>query len=286
MRKNHWAMMGILALSAAFATAKPVDRIVALDFGALDTISSLGDANKVVAAPIDNAPKYLANFFTGQTVENAGGLKMPQIEAIKKTNPDLIIISGRANQFYDELSTIAPTIKYAAQSDDYMDSVRQNIMEVAQKLEKTELANQKIDELHQKIADLKNISARNASKAIILLHNDGKLILSEKSNYANIIFGLAGLGNAAESGGSERVIVDNQFLSKVNPDIIYIVDRSAAIGKTPLNVAAYFQDKNLKKLTAVKNSKVVYLEPTLWYLSGGGLQSLGLQLDEIKSSLK
>ncbi len=285
MRKNKIALTCVLALSTAFAVAKPVERIVALDFGALDTVTTLGDGQKIVAAPINNAPEYLNTFFKDNKVANAGGLKQPNLDVVKQVNPDFIVISGRANQYFDELNTIAPTMKYTVSGDDYFAGVQNNVLEIAGQLEKTQEAKVALEALEAKSKALQVANQKSNKKALVLLHNKDNLILSDKSGYAKVIFGLAGVKNAYVREDSERVVVDDAFLNKANPDVIYIVDRSAAIGDEPLKMAR-FQDKKLAKIKAIKNQKVVYLNPSLWYLSGNGLQSLNLQLDEVSQGMK
>ncbi len=277
-------LVSILALSAAFVTAKPVERVAALDFGAMDTVVALGDAPKIVAAPTNNAPNYLLPVFKSATIVNAGGLKAPDMAALKQAKPDFIVISGRANQYYDELNGMAPTLKYSADAKNYWHSVKSNILTVAAKLEKTDEANRQLQALEQKLQNIQTQTRQSKQKALVLLHNDGKLMLSDKSAYASVVFGLAGVKNAHVRETDERVVVDAAFLKKANPDVIFIVDRSAAIGNAALT-KEYWQDKAFSKIKAVKKQQVVTLDSSLWYLSGGGLQSLNLQLDEVAKNI-
>ena len=59
------------------------------------------------------------------------------------------------------------------------------------------------------------------------------------------------------------------------------MDRSKAIGQQAM-VTNYFDQKLLKK----NKTHIVYLTPDLWYLSGGGAESLDRQIDEVINSLK
>ena len=61
------------------------------------------------------------------TTENAGGLKEPDFEAISDLAPDLILISARQAEAYDQLSEIAPTVYVGADTTKYMDSVKTNL---------------------------------------------------------------------------------------------------------------------------------------------------------------
>lgn len=45
-------------------------------------------------------------------------------------------------------------------------------------------------------------------------------------------------------------------------------------------------DEQVRQTNAFRKGKIVYLQPDLWYLSGGGLESLSLQLDEVGSAIQ
>lgn len=67
--------------------------------------------------------------------------------------------------------------------------------------------------------------------------------------------------------------------------MIFVVDRTKAIGGdiSQNNVA----DNDLVKETnAGKNGKVIALDPQVWYLSGSGLESLQIMLDDVKKALE
>lgn len=63
-----------------------------------------------------------------------------------------------------------------------------------------------------------------------------------------------------------------------------MIDRTKAIsGKTTETLVA--SNELVKQTNASKNKKVIDLDPTLWYLSGGGLQSTQLMLDGVAKAL-
>ena len=83
------------------------EKVVVFDNGSLDTMDALGVGDAVIGAPTENLPAYLATY---SDVENAGGIKEPDLEKINQLQPDLIIISGRQSDFKEDLSAIAPTL--------------------------------------------------------------------------------------------------------------------------------------------------------------------------------
>ncbi|MFD2438213.1 substrate-binding domain-containing protein [Modicisalibacter luteus] len=73
-----------------------------------------------------------------------------------------------------------------------------------------------------------------------------------------------------------------QAIGEIDPDVILIVDRSAAIGNEEANVEALRQSL---ANGAAADADIEVMTPKLWYLSGGGLQSLSLQIDEVRNAL-
>ncbi len=86
---------------------KNPQKVVVFDFGMLDTLKQL-DVD-VAGVPKDSLPSYLSEYDSDE-YEHVGGLKEPDFEAIHAMDPDLIIISGRQMNLYEDFKEIAPTI--------------------------------------------------------------------------------------------------------------------------------------------------------------------------------
>src|SRR5690625_3048287 len=78
-------------------------KVVVFDFGALDTLDELGV--DVIGVPQMNIPPYLEKYESDE-YENVGSLKEPDFEKIAEIDPDLILISGRQADLYDQLSEL------------------------------------------------------------------------------------------------------------------------------------------------------------------------------------
>ena len=79
--------------------------------------------------------------------------------------------------------------------------------------------------------------------------------------------------------------MDVKHLYKKNPDILFVVDRTQAIGgdTTNNNVA---DNELVQQTKAGKDNKVITLQPDVWYLSGGGLESTHLMIGDVKKGLE
>jgi iron complex transport system substrate-binding protein len=268
-------------------------KIVVMDFGALDTLDALGVGNRVKAAPVSNIPAYLQQYHNDQ-VQNAGQMKEPDIAAIQALKPDLIIMSGRQNAFYKDLSAIAPTLNYSVNAADghYYEDVKKQIRLLGKIAGKEAQVQQQVKALDLKMSAARELAQHSGQKAIVVLHNDGHVMLMNQGAYPALIFDELKIKRAVaadalptpvigDNGRPAPVMVDSQFINQYHPDIVYVVDRSKAIGNTPIR-NDYFDDKVLKRA----GTKIVYLSADLWYLSGNGLESLNRQIDEVVKSLQ
>lgn len=63
-----------------------------------------------------------------------------------------------------------------------------------------------------------------------------------------------------------------------------MVDRDAVVTEGASAKDA-IENALVKKTNAYKDGKMFYLNPEVWYLSGGGLQSVSLMVDEVEKAL-
>ncbi|WP_226246880.1 hypothetical protein [Halomonas sp. SBBP1] len=75
-----------------------------------------------------------------------------------------------------------------------------------------------------------------------------------------------------------------EAISEIDPQVVLVIDRSAAIGEEPATADALAQTL-FDARAETETARVVMLTPALWYLSGGGLQSLALQVEEVAAAL-
>lgn len=279
MRKLLLAVSLISGLGLAVAAPKGV----VMDFGALDTIDALGGGESVIAIPKQFAPKYLEKYQT-DTMQSSGDMFKLDMELINNANPDFIIISGRQGRSAAQLQSIAPVINFSAANDDFLESAKFNIYAVGKAIEKEAEAKAAWESLNNKLEKLAEKAKASDQTALIIMHNDGNFWISNNSGYATLVHDVLGVKRAETEEVAKGAQADAAYLTAKNPDIIYLIDRSAAIGQTPMS-QDHFKAADFAEISAVKNHKVIYLTPKLWYLSGKGLQSLDLQTEEIMQAI-
>lgn len=263
---------------------KNPETVVVFDNGSLDTIDALGVGDRVVGAPTKNLPEYLSDY---SKVESAGGIKEPDLEKINELQPDLIIISGRQSDFQEDLEKIAPTLHLAVDSSDVWNSTKQNIETLGTIFDKSKVAEEKIDELEEKIADVKEKAEASDETALVTLINEGQLSAYGSGSRFGIVHDVFGFKQADDAieASTHGQSVSFEYILEKNPDVLFIVDRTQAIGGDTTNNNV--EDNELVKQTnAGKNGKVYFLSSDVWYLSGGGIESTDLMIQDIEQALK
>ncbi|OJG18861.1 iron ABC transporter substrate-binding protein [Enterococcus canis] len=262
---------------------KDPQKVVVFDNGSLDTLDALGVGERVIGAPTKSLPSYLASY---QKVENAGGIKEPDLEKINQLQPDLIIISGRQRDFKEDLNAIAPTIFLSVDAKDTWNSTKQNIQTLATIFGKETVAKEKIATLDQEITALQ-AQAKDSGKALVTLVNEGQLSAYGKGSRFGIIHDTFGFPEADDKieASTHGQSVSYEYVLEKNPDILFVIDRTKAIGgdTSKDDVAA---NELVKETNAGKNHKVIQLAPDIWYLSGGGLESTQKMIEDVKAAFE
>lgn len=259
-------------------------KVVVFDMGSLDTMKELGMSDRVIATPLKTLPAYLDDF---SGVENAGGIKEPDMEKINALQPDLIIISGRQEDFAADLEKIAPTLYLGVDSTKPWESAKQNMTTLGTIFAKEEAAKDSIAGLEKQIADLKTMAQESGKKGLVSLVNEGSLSAFGEGSRFGIVYDTFGVTpvdpNIEVSPHGKEV--SYEYVLEQNPDILFVVDRTKAIGgdNSKNNVA---ENELVKQTTAGKEGKVVSLTPDVWYLSGGGIKSTELMIQDVGQAFK
>ena len=255
-------------------------KIAVFDMSVLDTIDALG-IDVEMALPVESLPSYLSTYES--TATNAGGIKEPNIESLFNFEPEIIFINGRQADFYDQLSAIAPTVYLELNAETYMQEVYYNaniIYSVFGIEEDDKLLGlfKKADEVNQKISG-------REEKALVILVNNGKISTYGRGSRFGMIFDTLGVKPADENievstHGQE---VSYEYISQINPDMIFVIDRNDIVGGEGESIEALNNDL-VNGTNAAKNGKIIKLDSEIWYLSGGGLSSVYRMIEEIEAA--
>ncbi|MFD0966431.1 ABC transporter substrate-binding protein [Seminibacterium arietis] len=180
-------------------------RVVVLDFSAVDSVRALGEKNKIVGlAKSVNIPDYLSEFKSENYV-NLGSLKEPDFEKINDLNPDLIIATTRQKKVINRLKEIAPVFYMHTDYTKLYESFQQNVNALGQIFSKQDIAKEKLANLEQR---MKSLAEKTKGKtALVTLVNESKVsVYGDVSRYAVVYnnFGFTPADNAIKSSFYSR----------------------------------------------------------------------------------
>lgn len=260
-------------------------KVVVFDFGILDTFDKLG-LDVAGVAKSGTLPSYLEKY-NDDKYENVGSLKEPDFDKLATMDPDLIIISGRQSDVYDQLSEIAPTIYLGVDTTKYLDSFKENMEVIAKIFGKEPEVKDELATIDDSINALQEKAKEKDKNALIILANDDKISAYGKNSRFGLIHDVFGIPAVDENieASTHGMNVSFEYVVEHDPDILYVIDRGAVVGGES-SAKQVVENKLVENTKAYKNGDIVYLDPEYWYLSGGGLVSVSEMIEEISASLK
>ena len=263
---------------------KNPEKVVVFDFGVLDALDTLGV--EITGLPQAIVPKTLEKYASSEYT-NVGSLKEPDFEALHELQPDVIFISARQAELYDQFAEIAPTVFVEVDYANYMSSLEKNFKLLAEVFEKEDVLDTKMKELKASIDELNKEASASDSKALILLANEGKVSAfgpASRYGFVHDVFGFKAVDENLEVSQHGQSVSFEYILEK-NPDVLFVIDRSAAIGGE-VGAKDTIENELVQKTNAYKNGKIVYLDAVNWYIAGNGIASTQSMVEEVKAALE
>ena len=254
-------------------------KIVVFDLGVADTIRELGFVDHIVGMPLKTLPAYLKDL--PSSIQPTGSM----VE-----EPDLIVASGRTIKYLDQLKEIAPTVIFSVDQKDYWNSVSKNIRSVASLFgkEAETKAEEEIKSLEASIKKVADVNEKSTNKTLTLMLNEGKMsAFGADSRFAFLYQSLKFKATDAKIEDSRHgQEMSFEGIKEINPDTIILLNRTLAIGGDNSNADTILNNALFKETNALKNNRVIQLTSDLWYLSGGGLQSTKLMIEDVQKVLQ
>lgn len=261
-------------------------RIVVFDYGFLDTLDVLGVEGIVGLPKGSTLPEHLKKYDSDEYT-NVGTLKEPLLEDIAELNPDVIFISGRQATFYDQLKEITPNVVFVGtDQNDYWNTFLKSTDIAAQIFDKEDEVKERVGKIESAIEEVKQLAGQYET-TLVTMYNEGKLSgFAVPSRFAYIyeIYGFTPVTSDIEAS-SHGSNFGFEAILEFNPEVLFVIDRTAAVGGTS-NIEKDMENDIIKKTSAYENNKIVYLDGALWYLGGGGLQSELAKIQEVVDELK
>lgn len=264
---------------------RPVQRTVALDMNEVDFLDQL--QVPVAGMPKDFVPDFLARYRDAAGTADVGSIVQPNLERVHAARPDLILMTSlQANQ-YPTLSQMAPTLHFDV---DYRDShtgfvqvLKDHLATLGAIYDKQALAAQKIAALEADLARVRAVTEGRPERALVVLHNNGAFSAFGVRSRYGFVFTELGVKPASPhlDTGLHGQPISSEFIQQANPDILYVVDRTAVMEGRPRLDADTLSNPLLRQTNAWKHGRVRFVDPQAWYVTAASPTALRLIIDDV-----
>ncbi|WP_026548976.1 siderophore ABC transporter substrate-binding protein [Arthrobacter sp. Br18] len=258
------------------------DTVFTFDLGVLDTLDALDVP--VAGVPQASLPESLSQYGS-ENVANIGTLQEPDFEATSAGDPDLIIISGRTADYYEEFSEIAPTIDLSVVAAEPMPSFREVTTTLGTIFGKEGAVEEKLTALDARIEET-SAAAADAGTGLIVMTSGGEMTAYGAGSRFGMIHDALGVPTAADvaSDGRHRESISFEFIAETNPDHLFVIDRDVAIGEAGDAASAVLDNDLVNGTKAAMNGAITMLDPTAWYIVGYGLNNVDAMVSAIQDA--
>ena len=207
----------------------------------------------------------------------------PDLEIIKSLNPTCVVSVDTLGSDFEKQFT-ENNIPSMFVNLSTVDGLKETIVNLGEKFDKSEKAAEIIAELENKENELNLSKRENKEDILILFGATGSVMVSTDNSYVGNLVKIAGGNNIFESESSSFIQVNMEEIIKRNPDKILIMTH-AVPEEAKKAVEEEFAKATWQQLDAIKNNKVYYLENGYFGMSANlkvieALDKLGAILNE------
>ena len=182
----------------------------------------------------------------------------PDLEIIKSLNPTCVVSVDTLGSDFEKQFT-ENNIPSMFVNLSTVDGLKETIVNLGEKFDKSEKAVEIIAELENKENELNLSKKENKEDILILFGAPGSVMVSTDNSYVGNLVKIAGGNNIFESESSSFIQVNMEEIIKRNPDKILIMTH-AVPEEAKKTVEEEFAKATWQQLDAIKNNKVYYLE--------------------------
>ena len=198
-------------------------------------------------------------------VVSVGWQGNPDLDKIAELKPDLILMTGEKEDFYEELSKIAATVGYQINTDENWD-YHETSLKVAEIFDKRDEMKKDLDRLDAREAVFaENVKAKFGNQKLMYLRvtdNDIRYYAYGHFGYLYDTYHF----NRAETFNPDDMfqVIDPDKLKDINPDLLIVQADSQELLDNKLKNTPVWTS-----LKAVQNNKVIYADYSTYMLGFG-----------------
>ena len=219
-------------------------------------------------------------------VLDLGSLKEFDLEKINEVEPDLIIIEGRQESYYEDLKKIAPVLYLGTANSDIFASAENNAKVLGKVFDKEEGVIAELENINKRLEAVNAKVKEGNFTALMTMFNEGSLsVYGEGSRYDMVYskFGFTPADTQIEASTHGQNI-SFEYLKEKNPDYLLVLDRGAITG-AQASVKETVENELIKTTKAYEKGHIVYVNPQAWYVGGSGIMAIDTIISDIEKAV-
>lgn len=216
--------------------------------------------------------------------KTVGTVFEPDLEALNAMQPQAILVGSRMAEKYDELSSIAPTLDMSIDTANIYESSKRRLADLGALFGKSEQAAKLQQDIDGLIEETKAVTKDSGTGLVVMVNGNKMSVYGAESRYG-FIHNVVNVPIADDQikEGRHGQPISFEYLQKTNPDWLFVIDRSAAIGEDSVGAKAVLDNPLVAQTNAWSKQQVVYLSPDS-YLAFGGYYQWMQDLTTIKTA--
>ena len=288
-------------------------KVAIYDYAILDILNNIGfektGIQTLIVPSKETMPRDLL-YFKNQNddvVINGGTLFYVDWDILDLVEPELVILGHRAfgmnadeerlneedtakfrsntEERYQKTSFVKLTLN--EHESDFLADVENNVNVLAAIFpEIADELKEKLQDYKTQISEINKLAEKSDKKALFAMMQDQTtLAVFNPGSRFSMLYEEFGFTPASKESvewtDNHGFNVRAEYVLEVDPDIIFVLDRSAAIG-TGAGVNNFLNDPIIAKTKAAKNNEIYMLSSEAWYLVTGGYTSIEHMISDIK----
>lgn len=257
--------------------------VVVLDFGSLDIMTKLGV--EPVALPKSTLPSYLEQYKDEKYID-LGSLKEFDLEKINEAEPDLIIIEGRQESYYEDLKKIAPVLYLGTVNNDIFTSAENNAKVLGKVFDKEEGVTTELESINKRLEAVNAKVKENNATALMVMFNEGSLSVYGEGSRYDMVYSKFGFtpADANIQSSNHGQNISFEYLKEKNPDYLLVLDRGAITG-AQASVKEAIENELVKTTKSYQDGHIVYVDPQAWYVGGSGIMAIDTIISDMETAV-
>ena len=183
----------------------------------------------------------------------------PDLEIIKSLNPDVVVSVGTLGEDYKKLFT-DNNIPSEFIDLTTLEGLKTSISTLGERFNKTEKANEILNELKVKEDEFVNLSKEEKKNVLLVFAAPGSMMIATPSSYIGNLVDKVGANNIVKDDKKPFVSYSNEEIVKLNPDMVLVMTHGMPEQAKKMAEEKFASDPAWSRIEAVKEGKVYYLE--------------------------